>query len=183
MENKHFVYAMGFGTYDADGYPIRKFGISSTATFRNRIKSYASLSPIKPILYGAIPCENKQEAITVERAVLLRFSEDAYPDVTNRELRRASQPVLNFIETEMIDGETFLKTYPLPIIVPKKLGRPPLSIEERDARQKPRKRKLTPAERRARDRAYHRNYYLKTRAAKRKNKKGGNSPGQLSFLP
>lgn len=109
MDNQYFVYAIDNGTISReDGIPILIFGYSSLKAIHNRFQAYNSTSPIHPILLGVIPCENKRHALDVEKAVLQHTASDCFPEKPNAEVRKASDAVLAFIETEMEDGETFL---------------------------------------------------------------------------
>ena len=108
MDNQHFVYAIKHGTHDANGTPIIIFGKSSTKSFYNRFQVYNSCSPTLPILLGVILCEDERHARDVEKAVLSRTASDIFPDASRKEIRKATDDVLGFIETEMEDGEAFL---------------------------------------------------------------------------
>ena len=107
-QEQHFVYAIDNGTYDASGTPIRIFGISTLDTLPRRYKSYQLTASKRPILSGVIPCNSKDMALATESAILKRFSEDAPKEIPRSEVRLATSTILEFIETEMENGEAFL---------------------------------------------------------------------------
>ena len=108
MQDLHFVYVIDCGHYDAEGYPIRVFGRSTLKAFVWRLLNYNANSRVFPILCGAIPCKDKKDALSVEKAILSRLWKDIYPDRERSEVRRGSEDVLEFIANEMEDGEEFL---------------------------------------------------------------------------
>lgn len=108
MDNQHFVYAITNGSYDVNGNPVIIFGRSTLKTFAGRCRNYNTTAPVPPKLIGVIRCDTKEHAKNVEHAVLFRTSSDAFPENRNVEIRSGSDDVLNFIETEMEDGEAFL---------------------------------------------------------------------------
>lgn len=236
QQNKHFVYAIDIGTYDADGNAVRIFGHSSLKSIEGRYNSYNTNALRTPILCGVIVCDDKQHAYDTEKAILERLWKDAPSYRPKSELRLASDDVLNFIATEMEDGETFLgmsfKAYANQqrnaYARKRRAKREDVREKERAYKQRPdvkaknnaytreycqradvkehrkahkqkpdvkarnreleRKRRQQPHEK-AKRKAYEQKPEVRMRRRAnerrryREKKSGGNSPGQMSFLP
>jgi len=204
MDKQHFVYAINCGTYDADGYELRIFGVSSLKSFANRYRAYMPSALIQPELVGVVPCDSREEALATERAILSRLWKDA-PTTRNRsEIRRASEDVLDFIETEMMDGTEFLGMTALEFAnealhayqqteqfkrSQRAYWQKPGNRERRNERQREysreyRRRPEVKARQRLIEQQPERKAYQKRyqQAYRQRKNRGGNSPGQLSFL-
>ena len=196
MENIHFVYALDCGTYDADGTPLRIFGVSSLETFAGRYRQYGTTSPIFPVLCGVIPCESKEDARAIEKVVLSRLWKATPPARPKTEIRRGTPDVLEFIATEMDDGETFLGMTAHDYM--NRHFREAHKEYQRDYRKRPEDRRAHTKEKKPpyhqrpdvkeRQRNYQQRPDVKERhrksalASYHRRKRGGKSPGQLSFL-
>ena len=198
MENKHFVYCVDCGTYDAEGYPIRTFGISTTRTFAERLRSYKQTAAMPPVLCGAIPCETRKDAKILEQALLHRFSESILPNHPDSESRRGTPDVLNFIDTEMMNGEDFLgmptEAYRRHRTAESARERYQTDDAYREKRQRlEREKYATDTTYREKKAAWSKEHQKKpeirekrnqqTRLRRQRKKRGGNASGQTSFLP
>lgn len=174
QDRQHFVYVLNCGTYDADGYQLRIFGVSSLKSFANRYHAYMPGSLIQPELCGVVVCDSREEALATERAILSRLWKDAPPNRVRSEIRRASEDVLDFIENEMEDGTAYLG-----------MTAKAFSREAQRAYHKTEQFKRS-------QRAYwqqpgkkqHRNKRQReyARATRRRKRRGGNSPGQMTLF-
>lgn len=178
MDKQHFVYAIDCGTYDANGNSLRIFGRSSTWNFYNRYDSYKTSSAIVPVLCGVIPCADYEDSKKAEAAVLNRFEAEALPAMPRSEVRIASTAVLDFIATEMIDGDEFLGMPAIEYVKECRRERTrerhakPGGLEK--CRERERKRRLCP-EQRAREREYGQ-HYAQLPESKRKAKERAQRP-------